>query len=119
MTRGGGRLPASRGPAAAPGAARRADRVAFAPTLMPSARSASARPRARASRRPVADRRSGWRTAAVLAALAATVTLWCYRGVFDHAFLDWDDWAYVVDNPSVLARRYGELLRLVVAGNFH
>src|SRR5207249_1925961 len=69
-----------------------------------------------ASPRPTTGRRAILFT--LVAGLAA-VTFAAYAGAFAHPFIDWDDWEYVLYNGLVLGKRYAELLRVVVAGNYH
>jgi tetratricopeptide (TPR) repeat protein len=56
---------------------------------------------------------------AVLGVLLLVVTFAAYGRAFDHSFVEWDDPAYVVDNPLVQAHDFGALWTSVVAGNYH
>ena len=56
--------------------------------------------------------------AACLAALAIVV-LAIYAGAFDNNFVRWDDPTYVEENPLVLGKQTGPLLKSVVARNYH
>ncbi len=57
----------------------------------------------------------------LLLAAAALVglTLAAYWGALGHDFVGIDDATYVMENPALLGRHYGELLLAVVAGNYH
>ena len=58
---------------------------------------------------------------ALLAAIAVIValTLAAYWAAPGHDFVALDDGMYVTRNPAVLGKRVGDLLRAVVAGNYH
>jgi Flp pilus assembly protein TadD len=72
------------------------------------------------TKRPVTPaRRNGLVLALLTAAAVASITLAAYRGAFDHAFVAWDDPAYVEENAVVQQQRYGELLTSVVCLNYH
>jgi protein O-mannosyl-transferase len=58
-------------------------------------------------------------TLLLVAATLALVTFVAFSGALNHAFVDWDDHQYVVENPLVLGQHYGALLRTVVANNYH
>jgi len=60
---------------------------------------------------------AGWIAFALLAVAAITVA--AYAGAFDNAFVQWDDPMYIVDNPSVLHKRYDVLTRAVFGSNYH
>jgi protein O-mannosyl-transferase len=53
------------------------------------------------------------------AATLAGLTLFAYRGVLGHGFVDLDDGTYVTENALVLGRHLGALLRAVVSNNYH
>ena len=55
----------------------------------------------------------------VLVAAALLALTWAaFAGALGHSFVDWDDFQYVTENPHVLGRHYGELLRTVVVGGY-
>ena len=97
-------------PAAKPPAPRRNPK----PAVEPGARSAAAT----GARPAAASQYAAW-LVALLAAAVALLTLFAYRNVFDHAFLDWDDATYVRENVLVLGKHYAALARAVVSHNFH
>jgi protein O-mannosyl-transferase len=53
------------------------------------------------------------------AAVLVAATLAAYWAALGHDFVGLDDMQYVAENPAVLAKHYGELLRAVVLGNYH
>jgi tetratricopeptide (TPR) repeat protein len=74
---------------------------------------------AKAPSAPASQRQpgAGWIAFALLAVAAITVA--AYAGAFDNAFVQWDDPMYIVDNPSVLQKRYDVLTRAVFGSNYH
>jgi len=53
------------------------------------------------------------------AVVVAAATLFVYRNLYGHAFLDYDDATYVRENALVLGRQWAALVRAVVSHNFH
>jgi Tfp pilus assembly protein PilF len=78
---------------------------------------AAAVPARRAIPAPV--RRRPAALAFLVGAALAAVVIAAYRGALANGFSVLDDWAYVTQNPLVLGRHYGELLRAVVSNNYH
>ncbi len=77
--------------------------------------------RGRAPKAPPHVTRKSRRTLPVWLGLAglAAITLLAYSGVYNHAFVRWDDPTYVEENPLVLNQQVGPLIRAVVANNYH
>ena len=78
----------------------------------------SPKPAATPGAQAPASRPNTW-LLALVAAVVALLTLFAYRNVFDHAFLDWDDVSYVRENVLVLGKHYAALVRAIVSHNFH
>lgn len=83
-----------------------------APSSRPSRRNAGAPASPR--RAPRSRSLAPWLVLGVCA-----VTFAVYAGAFDNGFVDWDDQDYVTENPLVLARDHGGLLRAVVSNHYH
>lgn len=54
-----------------------------------------------------------------MAAGVAALTFGAFAGTLDHAFVEWDDPEYVVDNTLVRTRDVPALMKTVVALNYH
>jgi Tfp pilus assembly protein PilF len=57
--------------------------------------------------------------AVLIATLVGAIAFAAFVSTFGHSFVEWDDPAYVVDNPLVRGHDLGAMLRAVVSLNYH